>query len=107
MVMAKHPTGGFSESELTMGIMWCPRPFPVAAPSLSGQTVIRGPDDCGRMRVGVALLLVGSVLAAGCVGNLPNPGDTAPVLSGLLAGPSLWNDPQNAPHPAFNFGTLS
>lgn len=46
---------------------------------------------------------------AGCVDTapLPNAADTADDVLSLLAGPALWSDPQNTPHPAYGWATLS
>lgn len=53
-------------------------------------------------------VLLGSIVLAGCL-DPGNPVDDADqgLLLGLLAGEPLWNDPQNAPHPAFGWPTLS
>ncbi len=59
------------------------------------------------MRVLAALLLVTAVLA-GCASEQPDVSDALPdPVVDLLAGEPLWYDPQNAPHPAFNFPTMS
>lgn len=52
-------------------------------------------------------LLVGAF--AGCLeqGSLPNANDASKAALDLLAGPALYNDPQNAPHPAFDYPTLA
>lgn len=57
-------------------------------------------------------------LSAGCLGaeetpeGTPEPvsGERGPLYNGtgaLFAGPALYRDPQNAPHPSFNFPTLA
>jgi hypothetical protein len=48
-------------------------------------------------------------LFAGCLAAPKDvPTDAADGLAGLIAaGPAHWTDPQNAPHPAFNYATLS
>lgn len=53
----------------------------------------------------LATLFAAAVLA-GCTSMpvTPDPGTVAPELK---AGPALWNDPQNAPHPAWGWATLS
>jgi hypothetical protein len=59
-----------------------------------------------RSKTTVAILLAFAL--AGCLeqGQLPNAKGADGVL-GLVAGPALWNDPQNAPHPAYNYPTLA
>jgi hypothetical protein len=48
------------------------------------------------------------VSLAGCIeGSDPVDIDTGDDLGLLLAGPPLWEDPQNTPHPAFGWATLS
>ncbi len=46
-----------------------------------------------------------AILLAGCASSDPLPADEQPEP--LLAGPTLWPDPQNAPHPAYGWPTLS
>lgn len=58
------------------------------------------------MRVLAASLLVAGLLA-GCAGNDSGSSADRAADGGLLAGASLWNDPQNAPHPKWNWPTLS
>lgn len=59
-------------------------------------------------RLAAFLLLAG---LAGCLGGDSGDGrDGAPNASGadgLLAGPALWPDPQDTPHPAYGWATLS
>jgi hypothetical protein len=52
-------------------------------------------------------LLIGTF--AGCLDSAQKLGldHAAKPLTDLLAGPALWPDPQNAPHPAFGWATLS
>jgi hypothetical protein len=59
------------------------------------------------LRLLLVTALVGSVFA-GCLQQpeLPDVGDENPILN-LLAGPALWPDPQNTPHPAFGWPTVS
>src|SRR5688572_23845075 len=56
------------------------------------------------------VLLLSLALLAGCSSS--NPADepaeeTGAEPEGFLAGPALWPDPQNAPHPMFGWPTLS
>jgi hypothetical protein len=69
-------------------------------------------------RLLVAAALVGLAFA-GCMDDettdpgqdpVPGSGTAGPLYKGagtLFAGPALYKDPQNAPHPAFNFPTLA
>jgi hypothetical protein len=57
------------------------------------------------MRVLAASLLVAGLLS-GCAG-LDSSTKAATAVGGLHAGSPLWNDPQNAPHPKWNWPTLS
>src|SRR5687767_8425379 len=57
----------------------------------------------------LSILMVAAALS-GCLDGTNDSKDDAkelPIVSDLKAGPSLWNDPQNAPHPAFGFASLS
>jgi hypothetical protein len=65
----------------------------------------------------LAALLACAVLA-GCLSDSPGPTDQAAAAVGkagydyhgpgdLFAGPALYEDPQNTPHPAYNWPTLS
>ena len=58
----------------------------------------------------VALTLLAAPVLAGCIGAKTDiPGNDDPIIpTGLFASnESLWLDPQDAPHPAFNFPTLA
>ena len=63
-------------------------------------------------RMALAALLA-SALFAGCMTD--DGGDQAPTTpgfggytgAGLYAGPALWEDPQNTPHPKWNWPTLA
>ena len=49
---------------------------------------------------------------SGCLATVVNTGSVASAegpeaTSGIFAGAALWPDPQNAPHPAYNWPTLS
>lgn len=69
------------------------------------------------MRILWAALLTASLLASGCLsnsdktdGNIPVSPDAGYLYQGpgtLFAGEPLYADPQNTPHPAFNWPTLS
>lgn len=55
------------------------------------------------------LLFLASTLA-GCINGEAQSGgpeDASADRTGMLAGPALWNDPQNTPHPAYGWPTLS
>jgi len=56
----------------------------------------------------IAFLLTTTTLLGGCLFPTPNPteGDALQDLE-FLAGAPLWADPQNTPHPAFGWPTLS
>ena len=60
------------------------------------------------MRATPVLVFAATFLIAGCLDQVTERvEDTIEAPTSLLAGPSLWRDPQNAPHPAFGFATLS
>ena len=73
------------------------------------------------MRAILAALLLASAVLAGCAtsnttttssttnppGAVGVPGVLYEGTGGLFAGPALYSDPQNAPHPSFNFPTLA
>src|SRR5687767_14582933 len=61
------------------------------------------------MRAVSVLALAATFLIAGCLDQVTKPVDNIDIEAptSLLAGPSLWRDPQNAPHSAFGFATLS
>jgi hypothetical protein len=64
-----------------------------------------------RWSLALAVPLLAAVLA-GCLsddGNDEDTGGNGPMApaSGFYAGEALWNDPQNAPHPKWNWPTLS
>jgi hypothetical protein len=66
------------------------------------------PARLPMMRQLVPLAFIAAVLG-GCIGA---PDDTTgdngiPIISELMAGPAKWHDPQNAPHAAYNWPTLS
>ncbi|MHB8633217.1 MAG: LVIVD repeat-containing protein [Thermoplasmatota archaeon] len=52
-----------------------------------------------------SMALILATVAAGCV-QAPH-GPPAPLAHPLLAGPALWDDPQDAPHPKWGWATLS
>ena len=61
------------------------------------------------MRI-LASLMLAAALFAGCAGGddgTPQTTSVTPPPGGFLAGPPLWNDPQNTPHAAFGWPTLS
>ena len=58
----------------------------------------------------LALLTIATLAFAGCLQGVTDGTEPSDLLaqSGLLAAPTqLWQDPQNAPHPAFGWPTLS
>jgi hypothetical protein len=48
-----------------------------------------------------------SALLAGCITAPDDVDEIDETLKGLLAGPAIWDDPQNAPHAAYGWPTLS
>jgi hypothetical protein len=69
------------------------------------------------LRQALVALLVGA-LFAGCIGDKPQENQEDPVPSStcgplyngtgtLCAGPALYEDPQNTPHPSYNWPTVS
>jgi len=68
-----------------------------------------GSPSAMRARSLLTLLLLGAVAFAGCIGTMTQTSTAPPqqAATSLLAGPALWNDPQNAPHPAWGWATLS
>lgn len=62
------------------------------------------------VRGSITVVLVFALALSGCLAQaLPVVGtqEEPVVASGFYAGPALWPDPQNAPHPGWNWPTLS
>jgi len=65
----------------------------------------------GRPQWSLAVLVLSGLVLGSCGrgfgdGAVNNPRSDA-TKGALMAGPALWDDPQNTPHPMFNFPTLS
>jgi hypothetical protein len=54
-------------------------------------------------------LIAAAILLAGCTAATQTSSNQPPPVTetSLLAGPALWNDPQDAPHPKWNWATVS
>ena len=58
-----------------------------------------------KKQIVVSMALLG--LFAACSSSDPLKSKSAAATGSLLAGPALWDDPQNTPHPMFGWPTLS